>query len=105
MESLEELSKEELIKRIFFWRDLAGYPRGRRDHQYYWGPVLETISRATGHTKTELHEFFKKFIICGESTTKLKRKSFSEFLSHVIAEASQIGIFIPEPTKDDVYGG
>ena len=30
---------------------------------YYWGVVLKTISKETGYTSEELHEFFKRIYL------------------------------------------
>jgi hypothetical protein len=62
---------------------------------YYWGVVLKTISKETGYTSEELHEFFKRIFLKKEiviggktyetsiSTRKLKTDQFSEYIEKI----------------------
>ena len=62
---------------------------------YYWGVVLKTISKETGYTSEELHEFFKRIYLKKEiviggktyetsiSTRKLKTDQFSEYIEKI----------------------
>jgi len=62
---------------------------------YYWGVVLKTISKETGYTSEELHEFFKRIFLKKEiviggkvyetsiSTRKLKKDQFSEYIEKI----------------------
>ena len=62
---------------------------------YYWGVVLKTISKETGYTPEELHEFFKRIYLKKEiviggktyetsiSTRKLKTDQFSEYIEKI----------------------
>ena len=64
---------------------------------YYWGVVLKTISKETGYTSEELHEFFKRIFLKKEiviggkvyeisiSTRKLKKDQFSEYIEMIKA--------------------
>ena len=64
-------------------------------NSYYWGIVLKIISKETGYTSDELHEFFKRVYLKKEitiggkiyetsiSTKKLKTDQFSEYIEKI----------------------
>ena len=74
----------------------------------YW-KWLEIISNDTGYTKDELHDSFRQHFLGSEfkqsifgdvypelkSTTKLKKKEFTEYLNKVQVYAAQQGITLP----------
>ena len=80
-------------------------------NSYYWGVVLDTLSKHTGHTPEELHDMaryqfhFKLYRVKGEevripqSTTGLSKKSMAIYLEQVIAWANQLGCRIPSPDE------
>lgn len=69
--------------------------RSIKANAYYWGVVLKTISKETGYTSEELHEFFKRIFLKKEiviggkvyetsiSTRKLKKDQFSEYIEKI----------------------
>jgi len=72
----------------------AGRERSNDQNALYW-KMLEIISSETGHSKDELHEFFKqeflgdkievmdKPFIFSRSTTKLKTDEFTKYLTDI----------------------
>ncbi len=89
--------------------------RSSQANAYYWSTVLGVLSDYTGHTPTELHEYFKLKLIPqsllisnaqGEvvderlipgSTRKMKVSEFYEFVERVRAFAGELGCVIPDP--------
>lgn len=85
------------------------YKRNRSNEQndYYWS-LLTVIANETGHTKDDLHAMMVyKFLgmrektVAGEtisylpSTTKLKVGEMADYITHIEAWASQLGIRLP----------
>lgn len=82
--------------------------RSRSQNNYYW-MYLEVVSRETGHTPEELHEWAKrKFLprrfisVMGQvlpvpaSTTALKKHEFTDYLDRICAETN-----VPLPNPED----
>jgi len=80
--------------------------RSLSQNAYYW-VYLDVIAGETGHTPEELHTLFKrKFLprkfklVLGEhieieqSTTRLKKHEFGEYLDRIAAET---GVPLPDP--------
>lgn len=80
--------------------------RSTSQNKYYW-TYLDAVSRETGHTALELHEWAKrKFLpprfvtVFGEemqlptSSASLKKHEFGEFLDRIAAET---GVALPNP--------
>ncbi len=81
---------------------------------YYWGVVLDMISKHTGYTPQELHELFKilllrKVIVIGgreykttESTAKLNSARFGKYVEQVRQFALvKFDLSIPLPNEVD----
>ena len=72
----------------------AGNKRSNDQNKLYW-KMLELVQESTGHSKDELHEFFKqellgdkievldKPFVFSRSTTKLKTGEFGEYLTDI----------------------
>jgi hypothetical protein len=89
--------------------------KNRSDNQnrLYW-KYLEVISNEVGHTKDEIHAYFKakhgiwevktvlnESIPIPLSTTKYGTKRFGEYLAKIESEAAVLGIKLPNP--NDVW--
>ena len=84
-------------------------PRTKRSdvqNSYYWGVVIELLSKELGYDKDELHEILKyKFLQSNamgmpyiKSTTKLSTGEFEEYLSKIKRWAAEsLHIVIPDP--------
>ena len=86
--------------------------RSNQQNRYYWGVVLEIISKETGHTTEELHEIYKRMFLprklikykaleipVPSSTTDCDISDFHEYIERVRAEAASSGIAIPDPNE------
>lgn len=86
--------------------ELEKIVRTRSQHNYYW-VYLEVLSRETGHSANELHDWAKKkFLppkfatVMGEeveltpSTKALSKLEFGEYLDRICAET---GVPLPDP--------
>lgn len=85
--------------------------KSREQLGYLWGVVYPEISQHTGHTPEELHEIFKvKYLrrkvswrgaqmTTVASTKKLSTGEMAEFIGHIVLEAGEMGIAIPDPDK------
>jgi hypothetical protein len=80
-----------------------------KQNSYYWAAVLEIISKETGNSVNDLHDFFKaKFLqkqtnIFGKtytvvrSTTDLNTKEFTEYIRQIkVFAAGELDIFVPD---------
>lgn len=87
--------------------------RSLNANAYLWGVVYELISKHTGHTSQELHEIYSRMFLKPKfitykgkeiklptGTSILNKIQFGEYLDRVIAEASSMGIVIPEAVKE-----
>lgn len=99
--------KDVMVKRVTGTRSVP-------QNSYYFGVVLECISRTTGHSATELHEIFKRMFLppivtvyrgreirMPGSTSRLNKSEFSEYVMRISAEAAQMGIEVPKADRDD----
>ena len=86
-------------------------PRTKRSdvqNSYYWGVVIELLSKELGYDKDELHEILKyKFLQSNamgmpyiKSTTKLSTGEFEEYLSKIKRWSAEfLHIVIPDPNE------
>ena len=86
-------------------------PRTKRSdvqNSYYWGVVIELLSKELGYDKDEIHEILKyKFLQSNamgmpyiKSTTKLSTGEFEEYLSKIKQWAAEfLHIVIPDPNE------
>ena len=79
--------------------------RSLEQNSYYW-TILEGLSEHTGHTKEEMHEYFKKeflseegkYITVYKSTTGMEKADFSQYINSIRGWAlTHLGYFIPDP--------
>lgn len=91
--------------------------RSNEQNRYYFGVIVDLLSKHTGFTREEMHEVLKhKFLrrtmwipkkdgvkemsIITHSTTDLTTKQFEEYTSEVRMWASaDLGLFLPEPNE------
>jgi hypothetical protein len=83
--------------------------RSDLQNNYYWGVVLEILSKELGYDQDELHEILKyKFLKIEStlgmeyirSTTKLTTGEFEEYLEKIKRWAAEfLGINIPNPNE------
>lgn len=82
--------------------------RSLQQNRYYWGVVIDILSRDTGYYPEEIHQLMaKKFLsyekkgeVFVKSTTMLSTTEFEEYLSKIRIFASmELGIFIPLPNE------
>ena len=84
--------------------------RSLPQNAWYWGAVLPIIAEETGHSAEELHEIFKRMFLPPKtvrfrgrdfrmpgSTKDCNVAEFHEYIEKVRAEASSMGIEIPDP--------
>ena len=81
--------------------------RSNNQNNYYWGCVLDILSKETGYEIDDLHEIMKyKFLKQNrktgmeyvKSTSKLSTSEFEEYLEKIRRWASiELSIFIPDP--------
>lgn len=87
--------------------------RSLEENSYYWGVVVETLSRHTGYTPEEMHDALKtkflphmvdEFGLSHTTSTKaLNTKGFEKYLEDIRRwAASDLGCIIPLP-NEDVY--
>lgn len=82
--------------------------RSNLQNNYYWGVVLDILSRETGYEISEMHEILKyKFLkVKGKmeyvkSTTKLSTSEFEEYLEKIKRWASiDLNVYIPDPNME-----
>ncbi len=105
--------------RITVTVDSEEMTRSDRAHRYYFGVVLATIAKHTGHTVEELHEIYKaewnsKTVFwtnhrtgemtekrVAQSTTKLKRDEFFDYVENVRMSAAQdLGVVTADPDPE-----
>ena len=82
--------------------------RSDLQNNYYWGVVIELLSKELGYDKDEMHEILKyKFLQSNamgmpyiKSTTKLSTGEFEEYLSKIKRWAAEfLHIVIPDPNE------
>lgn len=82
--------------------------RSDLQNNYYWGVVLELLSKELGYDQDELHEILKyKFLQSNamgmpyvKSTTKLSTGEFEDYLSKIKRWAAEfLHIVIPDPNE------
>jgi len=84
--------------------------RSNNQNSWLWGVVYKTIANETGHTEQELHDLFKRMFLPAEfktvlgvelkipnSTSKLNKTDFGEYVEKIRAHVAQFGVIIPEP--------
>ena len=81
--------------------------RSNNQNNYYWGCVLDILSKETGYEIDDLHEIMKyKFLKQNrktgmeyvKSTSKRSTSEFEEYLEKIRRWASiELSIFIPDP--------
>jgi hypothetical protein len=90
------------------------HSRSIPQNSYYWGVVLLLISKETGYTPEELHEFFKRIylkkeiIIGGQvyevsiSTKKLNTEQFMDYIEKIKGFVlAKLNLAIPNPDEYD----
>ena len=87
--------------------------RSLDQNSYYWGCVVEILSKFCGYEAEEMHEALKeKFLSAPEidahglrkikSTAKLNTAEFTEYLDKIKRWASQeLSVYIPDPNEAD----
>jgi hypothetical protein len=87
--------------------------RSRKQNNYLWGGVYETISHDTGHTPQELHHIFRSMFLTYEmefngklvkltkSTASLTAGEMVDYIMNIAAEVALLGITLPDPNKWD----
>jgi hypothetical protein len=83
--------------------------RSLDQNSWLWAGVYKPIADYTGNTETELHEVFKRMFLpprfikyrgkeikIPNSTTKLNKLEFGDFVERIRVEVGQMGITIPE---------
>lgn len=108
---LATLEGDDVSVTVRKWRT----KRTSNQNRYLFGGVYPIISRSTGHTKDELHLFYKtmflkkRVAIMGKeytvvrSTTDLNTKEFTEYIRSVKNHAlRELDIFVPEPEELDL---
>jgi hypothetical protein len=93
--------------------------RGQRSLQqnsYYWGVVIEILSKHFGYDPEEMHEALKFHflkirndkspdLVSVKSTTRLSTDEFNEYVNRVVRWAAQeYGVFIPDPRQVEYRG-
>ena len=75
--------------------------RSAQQNNYYWKVVVKVFGDELGYTREEMHEVLKnEFKI--ESTSKLDRDEFRDYLDKIIRWASiHFQILIPDPNQDE----
>lgn len=82
--------------------------RSDLQNNYYWGVVIELLSKELGYDQDEIHEILKyKFLQSNamgmpyiKSTTKLSTGEFEEYLSKIKQWAAEfLHIVIPDPNE------
>jgi hypothetical protein len=82
--------------------------RSDLQNNYYWGVVLELLSKELGYDQDEMHEILKyKFLQSHamgmpyvKSTTKLSTGEFEDYLSKIKRWAAEfLHIVIPDPNE------
>jgi len=70
-------------------------------NNYYWKVVVRVFGDELGYTREEMHEVLKKEFKV-ESTTKLDRDEFRDYLDRIIRWASvNFQILIPDPDQEE----
>lgn len=94
--------------------------RTAHQNNYYWGVVLDEISRKTGETKDDMHQALKAHLLSNfneewniwipKSTAKLDTKEFTKYVESVKEWAhSYLNLTIPEANEfveddeDEIY--
>lgn len=88
--------------------------RSEQQNKYYWGVVLDILSKEIGYETDEWHELLKnKFLsremvvkneahVVGSSTTKLTTKGMEGYLEQIRRwAATELSISIPLPNEID----
>jgi len=90
--------------------------RSLQQNSYYWGVVIEILSKHFGYDPEEMHEALKFHflkissdkspdLVSVKSTTRLSTDEFNEYVNRVVRWAAQeYGVFIPDPRQVE-YGG
>ena len=89
--------------------------RSLQQNNYYWF-CLRIISETSGHTPEELHEIYKRMFLLPQfikyrgkelkmpnTTTKLNKGEFFEYMERISAEAADMGISLPEAKSFNPY--
>lgn len=94
--------------------------RSEQQNRYYWSVVLRLVAEHTGYSADDLHEYFKKrfnskrvvFVdketgevkdddAIGQSTTKLNKVTFGDYLREIVAFAwDELNVLIPPADPD-----
>ena len=103
LEPEKDLEFEVSIKRYKNKRSLE-------QNAYYWGVIIEYMSRELGYTVNECHEVLKaellpkvqieykgKILEVSGSTKKLNTKQFAEFIDMCIILLAEFGVIVPPP--------
>ena len=90
------------------------HSRSIPQNSYYWGVVLLLISKETGYTSEELHEFFKRIYLKKEiiiggrvyevsiSTKKLNTEQFMDYIEKIKGFVlAKLNLVIPNPEEYD----
>ena len=91
--------------------EIKKFRKNRTDAQnrYYWGVVIDILSKHTGYEPEEMHDAIKiKFmpveragLIAGKSTARLTTIEFMELIERVQRWAAQdLQCYIPDPGED-----
>jgi len=85
--------------------------RTNQQNSYYWGVVVDMVSKELGYEPHEMHEEFKRMfnpqpskidpeVTFGGSTTKLTTTEMNEYIERIARwAAGYLGIVIPDPTE------
>jgi hypothetical protein len=85
--------------------------RSDKENRYYWGVVVNLISKELGYFPDETHHALRfKFLRTSggeqgtletaKSTTELSTKEFEDYLEHIrIWAGAFLGIYIPKPNE------
>ena len=97
-------------KEIELWIGPRGYARSLNQNNYYWGVIIEMISKETGHTPNEIHSFMKEMFLKKwitfkgkgikiiRSTTELDKAEFEEYQEKIRQWAAvELSLNIPLP--------
>jgi len=95
-----------------YFVELKRETRSNPQNRYYWGVVIDVLSKELGYEPEEMHDILKyKFnkgdvrvkdesFSLGLSTTKLDTQGFAMYLDNIIRWASiDLGIYIPDANE------
>ena len=105
--------KQDLLtlkgKEAYLIVDKVTKSRSGNQNRYYWGVVIELLSKETGYEREEMHEAMKmqflrnpeesRFCIA-KGTSTLTTAEFEEYMSKIRQWASQyLTLYIPDPNE------